>query len=148
MVKMKWRKRSGGLRLETDQSCPSLSLCCCRCCSATFQIYHPLIDHEAINAGQSFRVITVQVNENRTLASGVHRETASVLDKCWSLRSYNSKSCPWIYFVVVQPEIKDEKSSLMCCSSNKFRAFTGFPFLKRFEIQDLYCSNLLNNRNT
>lgn len=60
-----------------------------------FQIYLPLIDHEAINTSRSLRVITEQVNENKT---GVQRER----DKCWAVYSYNSKSCPWIYSAIVQ----------------------------------------------
>lgn len=92
-----------------------------------FQIYLPLIDHEAINTSQSFRVITAQVNDNKT---GVQRETGPVLDKCWAVHSHNPKSSPWIYSAFVQPAIKDPESplkELFSESSNKFRNLPWSP---------------------
>lgn len=98
-----------------------------------FQIYHPWIDHEAISVGQSFRVITVQVNENKTL---VCREAGSVLDKCCSVHSYNPVS--HVHGFNLQLYRQGLKMRIFLCvffceCSNKFSAFTGFPFLKHLK---------------
>lgn len=52
---------------ETGKQIKVVSLSAAR---RPFQIYQPLIDHEAMSASQSFRVITVQVNENKTSDAG------------------------------------------------------------------------------
>lgn len=62
VMEVKWREWSDGLRLERDQSWLSLQTP-----AGPLQIYHPLMEHEAISTSESFRVITLPVNYRETL---------------------------------------------------------------------------------